>query len=193
MELEELQNIWRHHNSKSADNISLNKEILKQMLMLKSKKRLKWITIKAGFNLILPIIILLIFVPKFRYRAEIDFYASLIFFGFFSLLTYYWAVKYFILLGKIDLNNPVTMVKREIYNLEKYKIRITKLSFLLMPFAIISIFQIAEVPIFSKLLLPFSIVLLVIVISIFYTFKYYLSENYKTLIEIQEIEKLEKD
>jgi hypothetical protein len=193
MELEELQNIWRHHNSKASENISLNKEILKQMLLLKSKKRLKWVTAKAGFRLIFPVIILLIIPLKFRLRAEIDFYASIIFFGFFSLLTYYWAVRYFMLLRKIDLNKPLTAVKKEIINLERFKIRITRFSFVLMPFAITSIFLIAGIQIFSKQLLPFSFLMLVLLISIFYTFKHYMSENYKTLIEINEIEKLEED
>lgn len=193
MELEDLENIWKRHNSKSDENISLNKELLKQMLMLKSKKRLRWTTIKAGFNLILPVVILLMFVPKFRYRAELDFYASMIFFGMFCLLTYYWAVRYFILLQKIDFNKTLTAVKKQIYDLENYKIRITKISFVLMPFAIISIFIISEIPIFSKLLLPFLLLMIAIVISIFYTFKHYMSENYRTLIDIKEIEKLEME
>ncbi len=191
MELQDLENIWKHHTSKTAENISLNKEILKQMLMQKSKKRLRWITIKAGFNLVLPIIILLLFVPRFRYRPEVDYYASIVFFSLFCLLTYYWAVRYFILLRKVDLNNSLTAVKKEIINLERFKIKVTRFSFVLMPFAITSIFLIAEIKIFSKQLLPFSFLMLVLIISIFYTFKHYMSENYRTLIEINEIEKLE--
>lgn len=193
MELQDLENIWRSHNTNPTRISLLNKEMLKQMLMLKSKKRMRWVTIKSGFNLILPILILLVFVPEFRYRPEIDYYASIVFFGLFCLLTYYWRAKYFILLRNIDLNNPVTFVKKELYHLEKYKIKTTKASFLLMPFAITSIFLIAGIQIFSKQLLPFSFLMLFLLISIFYTFKHYMSENYRTLIEIGEIEKLEND
>jgi hypothetical protein len=193
MELQELENIWKRHSIKPVENINLNKEMLEQMLMQESRKRLKWITIKAGFDLILPIVILLLFVPRFRFRAEVDFYASILFFGIFCILTYYWRLRYFIFIRKIDLNNPVTSVKKELYNLERYKIKITKLAFALMPFAITSIFLIAEIPIFSKGLLPFSFLMLFLFISIFYTFRHYMSENYKTLLEINEIEKLEMD
>lgn len=193
MELQELENIWKRHSSKSVENINLNKEMLGKMLMQESRKRLKWITIKAGFDLILPIIILLVFVPKFKVRDEVEFYASILFFGIFCFLTYYWRFRYFIFIRKIDLNNPVTSVKKELYNLERYKVRITKLSFVLMPFAITSIFLIAGIPIFSKGLLPFSFLMLFLLISIFYTFRHYMSENYKTLLEINEIEELEMD
>jgi hypothetical protein len=193
MELQDLENIWRQHTNKSAENINLNKDLLKQMLLQKSRNRLKRITVKAGINFILPIIILLLFVPKFRFRAEVDFYASILFFGIFCILTCYWRFMYFTFIRKIDLNNPVTLVKKELYNFERYKIKTNKLSFVLMPFAITSIFLIAEIPIFSKGLLPFSFLMLFLLISIFYTFKHYMSENYKTLLEINEIEKLEKE
>lgn len=193
MELEDLENIWRLHTSRSAENVNLNKEILKQMLMQNSEKRLRWIKIKEGFNLILPIIILLPFVSNLRYRPEIDFYASIAFFGIFCLLTYYWRFRYFILVRKIDLNNPVTLVKKELYNLERYKVKITKLSFVLVPFAFTSVFLIAGIPIFSRGLLPFSFLMLFMFISIFYTFRHYMSENYKTIVEINEIENLEKE
>jgi acyl-ACP thioesterase len=52
MELIELQNIWVQYDKKLTDNTRLNKEILRRMLISKPEKRLNWIKISAGFNLI---------------------------------------------------------------------------------------------------------------------------------------------
>ncbi|HKL71016.1 MAG TPA: hypothetical protein VJ855_00050, partial [Marinilabiliaceae bacterium] len=78
--------------------------------------------------------------------------------------------------------------------IEKYKIKLNKLGYILMPFGIIGIFLMGNFPLFSESsILPISLIIIVMVVSIFYTFKYSISEQFKKLnMEIEEIENLEK-
>jgi hypothetical protein len=64
-----------------------------------------------------------------------------------------------------------------------------------MPFGLTGIFLLGEFPIFSKdSILPISLIILVMIISIYYTFKYSIFEQFRILNrEIEEVEKLEKE
>lgn len=196
MELIELQNIWQQYDKKLSENTRLNKEILKRMLKSKPEKRVTWIKIKAAFNLILPIALILgIMVPGVEFRNEIDFYLGVVLFGLFFILTYYLAVRYYLLINKIDFADSITEIRKDIKETEKYKIKITKYGYLFLPLAMIGIFLIAEIPILSKgSFLPISLIILVFIISIYITFKYSISARYRKLsLEIDEIEQLEKE
>ncbi len=196
MELLELQDIWQQYDRKLSENTRINREILRRILIAKPEKKLSWEKIKAGFNLILPIVlILVILVPNIKYQATIDFHVGIFMFGIVSLLLYYWSVRYYFLIGKIDLSDSITLIKKNLKQLEKYKIKLTKFGYILMPFGIIGIFLMGKFPIFSmNSLLPISLIILVMIISIYYTFKYSIFERFKKLnMEIAEIEKLEKE
>lgn len=196
MELIELQNIWGQYEKKLSDNTRLNKEILRRMLISKPEKRLNWIKISAGFNLILPIVlILLVLVPHIQFRSSIDFYIGLGLFSAFSLITYIWAIRYYLLICKIDFSEPILAIKKEVAELEKYNIKLTKIGYIFAPFAIIGVFLMAKFPFFSiNSILPLSLIILVMITSIYYTFKYSIYERFRKLNnEIREIEELEKE
>lgn len=196
MELIELQNIWGQYEKKLADNTRLNKEILRRMLISKPEKRLNWIKINAGFNLILPIVLILfVLVPHIQFRSSIDFYIGLGLFTAFSLITYIWAIRYYLLICKIDFSEPILAIKKEIAELEKYKIKITRIGYIFLPFVMTGIFIMAQIPFFSiNSIVPFSLIILVMITSIYYTFKYSIYERFRKLnIEIKEIEELEKE
>jgi hypothetical protein len=196
MELTELQNIWQQYDKKLSENISLNKEILKMMLKSKPEKKVTWIKLKAAFNLILPIVIILVMmVPRVEFRNETGFYVGFLLFGPFALLTYYWGIRYYLLINKIDFNNSITTIKKNIKEVEKYKIKITKFGYIFSPFAMTGVFMIANIPILSKhSLLPILLIISVFIISIYVTFKYSIFERFKKLnMEIDEIEQLEKE
>jgi hypothetical protein len=185
MELIELQNIWQQYDKKLSENTRLNKEILK--MMLKSK---------AAFNLILPIVLILgILVPRVEFRNETSFYIGFLLFGPFALLTYYWAIRYYLLITKIDFNQSITTIKKNIKEVEKYKIKITKFGYNFVPFAMTGVFLIANIPILSKhSILPISLIISVFIISAYITIKYSIFERFKTINrEIEEIEQLEKE
>jgi hypothetical protein len=196
MELTELQNIWQQYDKKLSENTRLNKEILKMMLKSKPEKKVTRIKLKAAFNLIFPIVIILaILVPRVEFRNETSFYVGFLLFGPFALITYYWEIRYYLLINKIDFNNSITTIKKKIKEVEKYKIKMTKFGYIFSPFAMTGVFLIANIPIISKhSLLPISLIISVFIFSIYVTFKYSIFERFKKLnMEIDEIEQLEKE
>jgi len=196
MELDELQNIWLQYDRKITDNTQLNKEILKRMLMSKPEKRLNWIKIKAGFNVLSPaILILLIKVMDMKFSLTSSFYIGLSLFLTLFIINYIWNIRYFLLIRKIDFSGAILSIKKQIAELEKYKIKTTKIRYLIMPFAIIGIFfMLIQKPIFNtESIVMFALIILVYITSIYYTFKYSISEQFRKLNkEIFEIEELEK-
>ncbi|MDD4032343.1 MAG: hypothetical protein PHS48_03755 [Bacteroidales bacterium] len=196
MELIELQNIWQQYDKKISENMSLNKEILRRMLQSKPEKMITRIKLKAGFTLILPMVMIpFIMVRNVVFRDEISFYMGIVLFGSFALITYYWAIRYYLLINKVNFNNPVTLLKKDIKHVEKYKIKITKFGYLFAPFGMTGVFLMANIPILSKhSILPITLILLVFLSSIYITFKYSIIERFaKINKEIEEIEKLESE
>jgi hypothetical protein len=196
MELVELQALWQQYDKNILDSTKINKEVLKRILISKPEKRLNWEKIKAGLNLILPIVLILfILVPNIKYRPSIDFYVGIFIFGMVFSVLYYWSVRYYMLIGRIDFSSSITLIKKNIKQLEKYKIKLKRFGFILMPFGLTGIFLLGEFPIFSKdSILPISLIILVMIISIYYTFKYSIFEQFRILNrEIEEVEKLEKE
>jgi len=196
MELNELQNIWLQYDRKITDNTHLNKEILKRMLISKPEKRLNWIKIKAGFNVLSPLIlILMIKIMDMKFSLTSSFYIGLSLFLTLFIINYIWNIRYFLLIRKIDFSGAILSIKKQIAELEKYKIKTTKIRYLIMPFAIIGIFfMLIQKPIFNtESIVMFALIILVYITSIYYTFKYSISEQFRKLNkEIFEIEELEK-
>lgn len=196
MELLELQAIWQQYDKNILENTKINKEVLKRILISKPEKRLNREKIKAGLNLILPIVLILfILVPNIKYRPSIDFYVGVFMFGMVFSVLYYWSVRYYMLIRRIDFSSSITLIKKNIKQLEKYKIKLKSLGFIIMPFGLIGIYLLGEFPAFSKdSILPVSLIILVMITSIYYTFKYSVFEQFRILNrEIDEVEKLEKE
>jgi hypothetical protein len=199
MELLELQNIWQEYDKKLSENTRLNKEILRLMLLSKPQKRLNWIKIKAGINIFSPIcFVLLLLILDVQFSFTISFYIGLGLFLPGYAITYYWDVRYFILIRKVDFSLPVLSIKKVIAELEKYKIRTTRLRYLLMPLGMIGfLLMIIHKITFRFDLLSITPLLLIILVffsSMYFTFKYSIYERFSKLNkEIDDIEQLEKD
>ena len=197
MELDELKNIWEQYDKKITDNTRLNKEILKRMLISKPEKRLNWIKIKAGFNLLNPIILVLIIMfTDVKFSLTIHFYFGLSLFTALFVITYIWNVRYFLLIRKIDFSGAILSIKKGIAELEKYKIKTTRIRYMTMPFAILGIFfMLIQKPIFNtESIVFFGLVIIVFISSMYYTFKYSINEQFRKLDkEIAEIVELEKE
>ncbi len=191
MELSELQALWQQQDKKLSENTRINKEILKQILIAKPEKRINREKINVGIQLIAPVVILFaVLIPNVEYRSSVDFYIGCLMFGVFYILTYYWTIRYFMFLRKVDFSNSVTSIKKQIKRLEGYHLKIKKFAFVLSPLCIIGIFLMGKFPFFS---LPLVLILFVFAVSVFYTFKYRVFEYHRKLDkEIAEIEKLEE-
>ena len=84
---------------------------------------------------------------------------------------------------------------RVIKKFEKYKIKLKKLGYVLMPFGITGIFLMGKIPLFStESILPVTLIVLVMIVSIYYTFKYSIFEQFQKLnSEIKALEELETE
>ena len=131
MELNELQSLWIENDKKISDSIRFNKEILRRMLMSKPEKRFNWIKIKAEISLFSPIILFLaLLVTDIQFRLTLNFYIGLGLFAVIYVTNYVWGIRYFLLIRKIDFSGAILSLKKEIAELEKYKIKITRISYM---------------------------------------------------------------
>jgi hypothetical protein len=203
MELMELQNLWTENNRKLEQTLQINKELLNQLLRAKPEKRLVRIKAEALFTLALPFVVLILIVSgvlklDVKARTDIFFYAGILIFGTTFLTNYLLSVKYYWLLLKVDLSGKILEIKTRILKAEAFKLKLTRISYMLIPFAMIGISMILGLPIFSmrkdlpiESYMPLLLIVLVLIGSAYITFKYTLVERFRKLKrEISELEKL---
>jgi hypothetical protein len=199
MEITELQEMWYQYDKKISENTRLNKEILRLMLLSKPQRRFNWIKIRAGFSILSPIVfVTVLLVLNVQFHISLTFYIGLAMFLPVYIITYIWDIQYFKLIRKIDFSMPVLTLKKEIAQLEKYKIKKTRIRYLLMPVAItgflLMIIKSMNFNLSFVSLLPLYLMILVFLSSMYITFKYSIYERFKKLNkEIDGIEKLEKE
>jgi len=199
MELLELQNIWQEYDKKISENTRLNKEILRLMLLSKPQRRLNWTKINAGLNILSPILfVALLLILDVQFYVSTNFYIGLGLFLPIYAITYIWDIRYFMLIRNVDLSIPVLSIKKAIAELEKYKIKTTRIKYLLMPVAMVGflLMIIQKITISFNFIsfIPLLLIILVFISSIYFTFKYSIYERFKKLNnEIEEIEILEKE
>jgi hypothetical protein len=199
MEITELQDIWQEYDKKISENTRLNKEILRQILLEKPQRRLNWIKIKAGLWIFSPaLLVFLVIILNVQFNISTRFFIGLGLFLPVFIITYIWDIRYYILIRGIDFTMPVLSIKKVIAELEKFKIKTTKIRYLLMPLAMVGfLLMIIHKITFSFdffSILPLLLIVLVFFSSLYVTFKYSIYERYKKLNkEIQEIEQLEHE
>lgn len=195
MELREIQNLWIQYNNRLSENTRINKEVLKKMISSKTENRITWIKRKAIFNLLIPIPMLIYIAFDTEYRSEPNFLIGLILSSTCLIITYAWAIKYYLLVDKIDFLNPVMKIKKDLYRLKQFKLKIRKSGIIIAPVFVTGIFLFAGIPFFAKEMLPvYFLCLMVAAISGYLNHKYGIFEKLKRInLEIEEIEKLEKE
>ena len=199
MELIELQNIWQEYDKKISENTRINKEILRQILLEKPRKRLNWIKIKAGSWLFSPVLFFfLIFILDVQFKISTRFFIGLGLFLPVIAITYFWDIKYFTLIRGIDFTMPILSIKKIIVELEKYKIKTTKIRYLLGPIAMTGFMLMIIQKITFRFdffsILPLLLIVLVFFASVYYTFNYSIYERFRKLNkDIDEIVQLEKE
>ena len=198
MELTELQNIWQEYDKKISENTRLNKEILRLILLERPQRRLNWIKIKAGLWIFSPVLfVFLILILNVQFNISTRFYIGLGIFLTVFIINYIWDIRYYILIRETDFTMPVLSLKKVITELEKYKIKTTKIRYLLMPLAMVGfLLMIIHKITFSFdfiSILPLLLIVLVFFSSMYFTFKYSIYERFKKLNkDIKEIEQLEQ-
>lgn len=196
MELFELKNIWQQYDEKVAENIHLNKKILKKMVITKTEKRLNRIKIETVVRLIVSILLIpLGVIPNIQYSNSVSFYFGMSMFTGLFIFAGIFRIKYFLMTDKIDFSNSVSSIRKNILELEKYHLKMIHSGLLVLPFAAISIFLICKIPLIDYgTLIPLLLVIIIFIVSYLYKTKHSFSERLKKLsIEIDELEELEKE
>jgi len=206
MELSELQNLWLENNRKLEQTLHINRVILDQLIRTKSGKRLTLIKTEAFITLLMPFVLLLLIAfgvwnPGLKIHVSFQFYFGIFLFGIVFLTNYVLSAYYYWLLMKVDFTGKMVEIKTRIVKAEAYKLKLTRLSYLMMPFGIAGVFMILGVPIFSpgselplQAYLPLFLIVVVFIGSVFVSFKYTLVQRFKKLkAEIVELEKLAKE
>jgi hypothetical protein len=199
MELTELQNIWQEYDKRISENTRLNKEILRLIMLEKPRRRINWIKIKAGLWIFSPVLfVFLILILNVQFNISTRFFIGLGLFLPVYIITYIWDIRYFKLIRGIDFAMPVLYIRKVITELEKYKIKTTKIRYLLMPLAMAGfLLMIIHKITFSfdfLSILPLLLIVLVFFSSMYFTFKYSIYERFiKLNKDIDEIEQLEQE
>jgi hypothetical protein len=195
MELFELQELWQQTDKKISENIQLNKEILRKMLISKPEKRLTWMRARALFNLILPLFItVIILIPNFKFQPTIACFFGIGIFCFTFVISYVWAVKYYLLLRKIKFSDSILTIKKNVTTMGQFKIKITRLSFLLVPIILVSMFLMMPIHITNdSALLKFSLFIVLFAICAFLSYRTIIQQHQKLNDEVLEIEELERN
>jgi hypothetical protein len=199
MELAELQDIWQEYDKKMSENTRLNKEILRLILREKPQRRLNWIKIRAGLWIFSPVLFVsLILILNVQFNISTRFFIGLGLFLPVYIITYIWDFRYFKLIRGIDFAMPVLSLRKVITELEKYKIKTTKIRYLLMPLAMAGfLLMIIHKITFSfdfLSILPLLLIVMVFFSSMYFTFKYSIYERFLKLNkDIDEIEQLEQE
>jgi len=197
MEWTELQALWQQYNARIAENTRINKEVLKRMLRAKPERRLKRMMGWAIYRIVMPIPIMCIaLVPNTKFRNEWDFYLGL--FLLVAMLAYmlYYSFRYFSLIRDIDFRNQVAKTKKQLIQLEGFKLKISKLEFLVGFVMLIGIYLIAQfaVRVNTKHFIVFCVFIsLFMLVGQYIQFKKFKSELNNFNAELDEIEQLEKE
>lgn len=194
MELAELQSLWTKQDETMKENVRLNREILRQLLLKKPEKRIQWIKIHSFFELLFPLIILPIFISDLKLRDDFTFYLGAMLFGSLCLMSFWWAIRYFRLVSKIDFSNSIIILKKQVAELEKNRLKTKKIGFLLSPIMLVGMFMLIGIKIQTitfYTMTPLILIVIVFITSIYVTFKYSIFERFRKLKhEINELEKL---
>lgn len=185
MELDEFKTMWAQHEKILVEQTSLNKELLRKLLMTNAAKRIDWLKIRVLSALILPLpLFIFIVVPRIQFTPEIDVIIGTIVFLSLFVLSYIWSVKVYIQIERLNPNGPVTVVSKQLRRAEKYKLKFTRYSYYLAPFMIVGIFLSVGMPFYSTMMIPFYALM---VIS--FLIGYYVRSKHGIIAQLRKIDR----
>lgn len=196
MELDELRSIWSQHEQKLVESTRINQVLLRKLLIANTEKRIDWMKIRTLAGLILPLIgIVFIVAPRIEFSLKFDVVLGIALFGSLSILTYIWAIRVYLLIERLNFNESVLSVSKQLKLVEKYKLKITKHSLILAPLMIIGVFLSAGIPFLSEKMIPFYVLMVIVfLVSTYIRTKHGLVAQLRKIDkDLEEILKLELD
>jgi len=199
MELMDLQNIWSEYDQKLSENIRINKEVLKHLLMDKPYKRVSGMTRNIVIELLISTIILVVAIINFPFRNEWQYWVGVTMFALLIIWDYYWHIRYFRMAKSVDFTKPITETRKRLKEIEIHKLRRIQIGYGLGPVGVIGIilicgFHFNSEPLTYESILFIALTVLVFVVSLFIRYRYGLVERFKKFRnELNELEDLEKE
>lgn len=194
MELDELMTSWSRHEQKLVESTRINRALLSKLLILNTEKRIDWIKIRSLLSLIihLPLLVFVV-LPRIQFTLETDFIIGIVLFASLYIISYIWIIKLHFFIERLNLNESLTSVSKQLRLIEQYKLKITRNGHILAPFMIIGIFLSAGIPFFSTKMIPFyALMLIVFLLSTYVQTKHGLVARLRKLEkDIEEISLLE--
>jgi hypothetical protein len=183
MELDELKTVWLQHEKTLVEQTRVNFELLRRILISNTEKSINWLKIRTLASLILPVVLIIfIAVPRVTYPFTGEVIAGLMLFGSLAVITYAWTLRYYLLVEKLDLNEPITSVSRQVKMLIKYKLKIKHYGLAMAPFAVIGIFLSAGIPFLSVKMIPFYALM-----GIVFLVSTYLRSKHGSIVQLKKI------
>jgi hypothetical protein len=179
-----------------VENTVLNKQLLKMMLTANTERRIDWLKVRSLVAVILPLpLFIFIVIPRIQFTLEFAVVVGFLLFTSISVITYVWAIKLYLRIGRLNPSGPITTVSKQLKLAEKYKLRITRNGYMLAPFMIVGIFLSAGIPFLSLKMIPFyALMVVVFLISTYVRSKHGLIAQIRKIDkDIKEISKLELD
>jgi hypothetical protein len=197
MEWIQLEALWQQYDERLAENMRINKEILKRMIRSKPEKRLNRMRGWAIYGMVMPIpIVCIALIPNTQFRNEWGFYIGLTLLAVIIAHALVRATQQFLLIRSIDFSNQVAKTKKQLVQLEESTWKGTKRGFLLLPIGFVGVFlQIGKFPAITKIedigLIVF--IILLTIVSTYTQIKRFKNQLNQFHTELAEIELLEKE
>lgn len=199
MELTELGNIIKEYDKKLDENIALNRDVLKRILSDKPNKHVRIERLKTLYQLCTPLLLpcliaIIIEVMNIRINFTSNFYIGL---GLFiPVFLFVWSlnIKHYLLIRKVNFSIPTILIKKQIAELERYCIWMTRVRNIFMPLLIAGMLLIfvPQSVCHVEFILLLVLVILVFTVTSFYG-NYSVRERYRVLKEeIEEMDALGK-
>lgn len=189
MEISELKSLWAKYDLQLVEHTKVNKRILREMLIKRPLKTINWLKINGLYQLFAGIIIIALFFKTTKHRDPgVELYCgsfllfALCFFSFFR------SIKYFFMLKGVNMAGDLVRAKKQLIDIQKYKLSTAKYNLLITPFSILSVFLV--LPIVLHIMPVLLLTLGFLTISI-YKFKMIAKQFSKLNEQLNELEDLQ--
>lgn len=194
MELDNIKNSWKQENLQIAANVQLNKDSLMEKITRETNRMKRKNLLLLLFRIPFPIVIFSIILTHLQIRNIFNFYIGMALFLAFACFTIRGLINYYMKVRKLDLTASYLENRKQVRELELYKLKVTKRNYCSSPVGIAGIFLIINAPIFTTTegAIMLLLIMLVMAASIFINLKYILPAQFKKLnAEIKKIKEIE--
>ncbi|MEG1607127.1 MAG: hypothetical protein RR066_05525 [Mucinivorans sp.] len=197
MELVELEKLLQDCDSRLTQEVTINRDALRKLLIAKPQKMMKMERFKVIYQLVGPFLLvgllaIVMSLADIQLTIASNFYIGLGLFAPTFLFLWSLQIRHYLLIRQVDFSAPIVLVEKQMAILERYALWVMRVRNLCMPLAIagmLLIFIPQSVDVFYFVIMVL-LVALVFTVSAFYH-NYSLKQRYAALNhEIAELDAL---